>query len=103
MITLPRPLEFLWDEGNSVKSKRKHGISDQEAEEPFFDEQQVIYKDKLHSIVEDRFILLGKTKGKELLYVVFTNRRKKIRVISARKINKKEVVMYEKAIKSSKI
>jgi uncharacterized protein len=101
MKTLPEPLEFIWDSGNSSKSEKKHGISDQQAEEPFFDERKVIYRDRLHSISEERFILLGKTKKKHLLYVVFTYRKIRIRIISARKINKKEVVLYEKTIKNS--
>jgi uncharacterized DUF497 family protein len=103
MKTLPRSIAFLWDRGNSGKSERKHRISDQEAEEPFFDKKKIIYRDTLHSIAEERFILLGKTKTKRLLYVVFTYRNVKIRIISARKTNKKEVGIYEKNIKNSKI
>jgi hypothetical protein len=103
MKTLPEPIAFLWDRGNSGKSERRHGVPDREAEEPFFDKKKIIYRDALHSIAEERFILLGKTKTKRLLYVVFTYRSVKIRIISARKTNKKEVVFYEKAIKNSKI
>jgi len=90
------PLEFQWDKGNIGKNL-KHKIEDKEAEESFFDKKRKIYKDKLHSTEkEERFILLGKTKKKRLLYTVFTMRVKKVRIISSRNINKKEVVMYEK-------
>jgi len=58
------------------------------AEEVFLDEDKVIYKDILHSQIEDRFIILGKTKQKRLLYVVYTKRKSKIRIISARDIKK---------------
>ncbi|MBI4036186.1 BrnT family toxin [Candidatus Daviesbacteria bacterium] len=56
---------------------------------------KVIYKDVFHSKDEERFIILGKTKKGRLLYIVFTYRRKKIRIISVRDINKKEVLNYE--------
>lgn len=87
-------LEFEWDEGNTGKNK-KHNVEDKEAEEIFLDDGKVILKDKLHSEKEERFIILGKTKKDRLLYVVFTKRRQKIRIISVRDINKKEVHLYE--------
>ncbi len=87
--------EFQWDKGNIEKNK-KHNVEDKEAEEVFLDDGKVILKDKLHSIgLEERFILLGKTKRNRLLYVVFTHRDDKLRIISARDINKKEVYLYE--------
>ncbi len=87
--------EFEWDKGNIGKNK-KHDVEDKEAEESFFDEYKVIYKDAIHSKKEKRYMLLGKTKRKRLLYIVFTQRKNKIRIISARNINKKEVYLYEK-------
>jgi len=87
--------EFEWDEGNIGKNK-KHNVEDKEAEEVFLDEDKVIYKDILHSQIEDRFIILGKTRKNRSLYVVYTKRKNKIRIISARDINKKEVRIYEK-------
>lgn len=87
-------LEFEWDKGNTEKNK-KHNVEDKEAEEIFLDDGKVILKDKLHSEKEERFIILGKTKKDRLLYVVFTKRKQKIRIISVRDINKKEVYLYE--------
>ncbi len=87
-------LEFEWDKGNIGKNK-KHNVEDKEAEEVFLDEGKVIFRDKLHSQFEERFIVVGKTKKERLLYVCFSRRKKKIRIISARDINKKEVSMYE--------
>jgi len=98
MIILNRVFDFEWDEGNSGKNLKKHGVTNQEAEEIFFDEKKKIYKDILHSQKEPRSILLGKTEKKRLLCVVFTIRRGKLRVISARNINKKERYLYEKAV-----
>ncbi len=96
MKVVGKVFEFQWDKGNIDKNK-KHKIIDKEAEEVFFDENKTIYRDKLHSKYEERFITLGKTKEQRLLYAVFTKRGRKIRIISARDINSKEVRLYEKA------
>ena len=89
-------VEFEWDKGNIGKNK-KHHVEDKEAEEAFLDERKKIFKDKLHSSGEERFRIriIGKTKKGRLLFVVFTIRKGKIRIISARNINKKEVYLYE--------
>ena len=89
-------MEFIWDKGNLDKNWHKHEVKTKECEEIFFDENKKIAKDKLHSNGEKRFIILGKTKKHRLLYLVFTMRGKKIRVISARDTNKKERKLYEK-------
>jgi|SRR3989344_776545 len=94
MKTVKQVFEFEWDIGNLGKNK-KHGVEAQESEEAFLDDGRVIYRDAVHSENEERFILLGKTEKGRLLYVVFIYRRKKIRIISARDINKKEVQLYE--------
>lgn len=88
--------EFIWDKGNFDKNWIKHNVTNEEAEESFLDKNKVIYKDAFHSTIEERFILLGKTNKERLLYVVFTKRGDKIRVISVRDINKREVQFYEK-------
>ena len=88
-------LEFEWDAGNKGKNK-KHEVEDGESEEAFFDEKKVVLKDALHSADEPRFILLGQTKKGRLLFIVFTRRGKKLRIISARGVSKKEKYLYEK-------
>lgn len=94
MLTIKELVEFIWDKRNIDKSWIKHKVTNQECEEAFFDKNKKIYKDKLHSLKEDRFILLGKTKKGRLLYIVFTVRRKRVRIISARGINRKERRLY---------
>ncbi len=89
-------IEFNWDAGNEGKNLQKHKVSDQECEEIFFDSQKRILKDSPHSATGDRYILLGQTKLERLLFVVFTIRQDKIRIISARDLNKKEKYLYEK-------
>lgn len=87
-------LEFEWDQGNLGKNK-KHKVEDQETEEVFLDENKKTFKDKLHANGEERFRVVGETKKGRLLFVAFTVRKGKIRIISARNINKKEVYLYE--------
>ncbi|MFH1561447.1 MAG: BrnT family toxin [Patescibacteria group bacterium] len=96
MITLNEPVEFIWDKGNVDKNWLKHKITNRESEEVFFDRKKRIAEDKFHSDKEERYIVLGKTKGKRLLFIVFTLRDKKVRIISARDTNKKERILYEK-------
>lgn len=86
-----KPIEFEWDKGNLDKNFKKHQVTNQECEEVFFDEDKKILKDILHSDQEERYLLIGQTAAGRLLFIVFTLRNKKIRVISARDINKKEL------------
>ncbi len=97
MELFKKAYEFEWNKGNVGKNK-KHGLEDAHCEEPFFDVDKVIYADAIHSSGEERFILLGKTKTGRLLFVAFTVRGGKVRVISARDLNKREVHLYEKAV-----
>ncbi|HEX7017741.1 MAG TPA: BrnT family toxin [Patescibacteria group bacterium] len=97
MNELPEPLIFEWDEGNEQKNWRKHNVTIEEAEQVFFDESKLIYPDPTHSEVEPRKIIVGKTLNGRNLFIVFTLRNNKVRVISARDLNKrKEKSLYEK-------
>lgn len=88
-------VQFDWDLGNENKNWVKHQISNSESEEIFFDKDKIILKDVLHSEKEDRFIIFGKTKKTKILLVVFTKRKNKVRIISARVADKKERKFYE--------
>lgn len=90
MSLLPEPITFQWDSGNQDKNWSKHSVTNQECEEVFFDSSKKILKDILHSDNEERYILLGYTKQQRVLFIVFTIRRGKVRLISARDLNSKE-------------
>ena len=103
-VALPEILEFEWNEGNEQKNWIKHEVKAEEAEEPFFTEERLVAEDKLHSTEQEtRFILIGKTRERRMLFIVFTIRKEKIRIISARDADKKEVLLYEKALESTKV
>ena len=80
---------FEWDEGNINKNWEKHKVTHVECEEIFFKEPIIVQQDKMHPISEERYFALGKTDKDRLLFVIFTIRGDKIRVISARDMNKK--------------
>lgn len=94
-MEFPEPIVFEWDEGN-IPHVARHDVTTVEAEELFFDPKGFVVEDVDHSLIEERFIIIGNTKNKRLLYQIFTVRYNKIRVISSRDINKKEVRLYEK-------
>ncbi len=96
-------LGFNWDEGNFRKSAEKHGVSQSEAEEVFFNEPLLLLEDAKHSQTEARFHALGKTDDGRLLHITFTLRQSGtlIRVISARDMHRKERAVYEQAQKDA--
>ena len=87
---------FEWDEGNATKSLRKHGINTEEAEEIFCDSELLILGLQIFPIApEERYAVIGKTETNKILFVCFTIRNYKIRIISVRNANKKERKVYE--------
>ena len=68
---------FDWDKGNIDKNSQKHGVSPNEAEEVFLDENSIVFDDELHSFGEKRLKIIGKTVEETMLLVAFTMRSKK--------------------------
>jgi uncharacterized protein len=85
---------FQWDEGNADKNLEKHGVTDEECEEVFFNEPLVVGEDAAHSPDEPRGYALGQTNAGRKLFVVFTVRSDRIRVISARDMTRREDRRY---------
>jgi uncharacterized protein len=86
---------FNWDSGNSDKNRLKHRVEGFEAEQVFFNDPVIIISDEKHSVHELRSAAFGKTGDGRKLTVIFTKRDQKIRIISARDMNKKERKYYE--------
>jgi uncharacterized protein len=103
MIGFSKITGFQWDKGNIIKNPAKHQIKNSQSEEIFLDEDLLIIEDIKHSQKENRQIAIGKSFDKTLLFIVFTIRKQKIRIISARKANKKEKKAYEQLKKNSQI
>jgi uncharacterized DUF497 family protein len=98
MLDLATIEGFDWDDGNSRKSLEKHDVTQAEAEQVFAGEP-LIANDIKHSQEEARFQALGETIEGRMLHVTFTLRYdgRKIRIISARDMNRKERAVYEQA------
>ena len=92
------PLEsctgFDWDEANTHKNWERHEVTPEEAEDIFFRQPLVVRCDVRHSKTEKRYYALGQTGAARRLFVVFTIRRKLIRVISARDMSRNEKEIY---------
>ncbi len=86
---------FDWDDGNKQKNWEKHQVDFRECEEVFFNQPLLIKEDLKHSSQEKRFYALGRSDIGRTLFLVFTLRNNKIRVISARDQSKKERKIYE--------
>jgi len=87
---------FQWDKYNIEKNWEKHKVSPVESEQAFFNQPLIVAEDVQHSQEEERFYALGRTDQDRRLFITFTIRKKQIRVISSRDMNKKERKIYEK-------
>lgn len=86
-------MKFEWDEKKNKQNIKKHAVSFTEAKTIFYSEQSVVYDDPEHSKNEDRFIIVGFSSVGKLLLACFCERcdGDVIRIISARKLTKKEM------------
>lgn len=89
------PIQFQWDRGNHDKNWFKHRVTAAECEEAFFDPHKRVYPALKKG--ETRYLLIGQTKERRVLFLVFTIRGHAVRVISARDLNRKENSLYEEA------
>jgi uncharacterized DUF497 family protein len=89
-------LRFEWDPKKDAVNQRKHGVSFDEASTVFSDERALLIDDPDHSDDEQRFILLGLSANLRTLVVCHCYREAAsvIRLISARKANRKERSEY---------
>ncbi|CAN5460611.1 hypothetical protein BH20ACI1_BH20ACI1_12680 [soil metagenome] len=86
---------FEWSRAKAETNLKLHRVSFEEAatvfEDPFF----VIFNDPEHSFEERRFIIIGMSDKFRHLFVSFTERGERSRIISSRKLTVKERKDYE--------
>jgi len=87
-------MQFEWDPEKARKNACKHGVTFEEATTCFDDPLGLDFYDPDHSDNEDRYILLALSRRGRVLLVVYTERKDRIRIISARKATKKEEEFY---------
>lgn len=87
---------FEWDEKNIDKNWKKHKVKPGECEEIFLNDLLLIAEVDKSKILfrENRHIAYGVSNSGRLLFIVFTVLYKKVRIISARDMSKKERKYY---------
>ena len=83
---------FEWDEAKNRTNIKKHGISFELASKVFLDENRIESYDFEHSDYEDRYYTIGKVET--MLFVIYTERKDSIRLISARPAEEEEIDEY---------
>lgn len=92
METTINNIVFEWDDEKNRINISKHNIDFYDAAKVFADENRIERLDLVHSDDEDRWQVIGMVD--DILFVVYTERDNKTRLISARLANKKERRMY---------
>jgi uncharacterized DUF497 family protein len=87
---------FEWDAGNWRTSELKHGVAAAEAQEVLL-RRPLCQVDERHSDEEQRHVALGTTAEGRHLFVSFTIRTDRVRMISARPMSRKERVIHDQA------
>ncbi|KZZ60057.1 MAG: BrnT family toxin [Oleiphilaceae bacterium] len=89
--------KFEWDANKAASNIKKHGVSFEEAKSVFYDNAARLIPDPDSSEGEERFILLGQSSYLKTLVVCHCYRDSEdtIRIISARKADKRESKQYE--------
>lgn len=85
-------MEFEWDEEKAQTNLKKHGVLFETAAKVFLDDNRIEIYDEANSIGEDRYITIGL--AGDILFVVYTERGTRIRLISARLANARERRVY---------
>ena len=88
---------FDWDSGNLLKVWETHQVLPSECEQ-LFANGPFGSKPGKDSPDEKRYLAFGKTNQERLLAVVYAMRNRKIRIISARPMSRKERNEYAEAI-----
>lgn len=88
-------LKFEWDKVKAAANARKHGVMFEEAASIFGDPLALTFHDPEHSRGEVRFLTFGVGERQRLLAVIHSERRGRIRIISARMATRHERKIYE--------
>jgi len=93
-------VKFEWDPDKAAQNLQKHGVSLEDASSVFGDPLAGTIPDPLHSTAEARFVTIGMTSGQRLVVVVHTDRKDRVRIISARPATRAEKKKHEEGKKA---
>lgn len=86
--------EFEWDDDKNTENIKNHGISFETAVRAFDDERAIPLTDPEHSLIDEpRYALLGMCES-GLVFISFTYRGTRTRIISARKASRRMQRIY---------
>ena len=88
-------MNFEWDPRKAAENFRKHAVSFDEAATVFGDPLALTFTDPDHSGSEERLLTFGQSIQNRLLVVSHTPRNPRIRIISARRVTRRERTIYE--------
>lgn len=92
-----RGIVFEWYPPKAQSNLEKHKVSFQEASTIFGDNKLLELPDREHNEEEFRFIGVGRSDRDRLLFVNFTVRSERVRIISAKPAQSWERRQYERA------
>jgi uncharacterized protein len=87
-------LKFEWHNAKAEANFSAHGVSFDLATTVFSDPFAVERLDDREDYGEGRFVMIGRAEGKILLFVAYTEREERIRIISARRATQNEQEDY---------
>ncbi len=93
-VVIPEFDAFDWSGGNAEKNCILHRVTPLEAEQVFFNTPLLAEADLEHSQKEKRFYALGQSDEGRELFVAFTMRARRLRVVSVRDMSRKERRVY---------
>lgn len=85
--------DFEWDDEKAAANWRNHGVSFDAARDVFRDAFAIEWTDDGHGDTEERFVTVGIVESR-LLFVSYTLRGERIRIISARDAEPRERRRY---------
>ena len=90
---------FVWHDRKAAANARDHGVTFEAACDVFTDPFAVEWLDEREHYGEERSVIIGMVESR-LLYVAYTMRKDKIRIISARKAEPYERRLYHEENRS---
>ena len=88
-------MNFEWNESKAQANLAKHGVSFDEAKTVFTDPFYIDFYAPDHADDEERYGIIGQSQQHRLLVVSYTERKQRMRLISAREATRREKEAYE--------
>jgi uncharacterized protein len=88
-------MTFSWDPHKDVLNRQKHGVAFAEAASVLEDSLSTTFPDPDHSLGEQRYVTIGRSRLGRTLVVAHTEEGDVIRIVSARRATRRERRYYE--------